>query len=560
MTTAGTYAVTVTDGNTCQGTDQILVTVNPQMDATITSGTAYCNNDASVPFTAVDGGGTWTGNSISSGGVFDPVAAGAGVHEIIYTIGGMCGDADSVDVTVYAAPLIYLGADTTLCDGNTLQLDAGAGYTSYNWNPAGSNQTYTVNSAGTYQVSVTDANSCQGTDEIDVAYTPQSNADITASSPFCSNDSLVSFSAVDLGGTWTGNGITNPTNGTFDPSSAGAGTHEVIYTIAGLCGDADTAYIEVFAAPEPDLGSITQICEDSSFTLDAGGGYVSYNWSPSGSSQTMLVTTEGTYSVTVTDSNGCSESTSITMTVEPWADASITPSGPWCDNSATVTLTAAEGGGLWSGTGMSSSGVFDPSAAGSGSHQIIYTIAGPCGDADTTDILVNESPLLTINVTPETCEGSNDAIMELSISGGTSPYDVLWNNGATSLLLENLMPGTYSVVVTDANTCSKTAQRTVIAATNDCFAANVFLPNVFSPNGDGENDVLYVRGEGIQYLELIIYNRWGEKIFETADQKNGWDGTYKGMKVDAGVYSYILTAEFSGNVTKTLQGTVTVVY
>jgi gliding motility-associated-like protein len=561
VTTSGTYNVTVTDANTCLGTDQITVTVVTQMDATITSGTDYCSNDASVSFTAVDGGGTWSGNGISAGGVFDPVAAGAGVHEIIYTIPSACGDADTVNINVFAAPMVNLGADTTLCDGSSLVLDAGAGYSTYNWTPAGSNQTYTVNSSGTYQVTVIDGNNCGGSDEITISYLPQADASITtATAEYCSNDSPVNFTATDPGGVWSGNGITNPGNGTFDPSTAGAGTHSVIYTISGICGDADTVYVDVHAAPEPDLGSITQICEDSSYTLDAGSGYVSYNWSPSGNTQTMNVTTGGTYSVTVTDSNGCSGSTSITMTTEPWADATIIPSGPWCDNDAALTLTAAENGGVWSGNGVSSGGIFTPSLAGAGVHPIIYTISGPCGDTDTTEVIVNESPLLTLTVSPETCAGSNDAIIELIISGGSLPYDILWNNGWTTQLLENLMPGTYSVLVSDNNNCTKTAQETVIAATNDCFAAHVFLPNVFSPNGDGENDVLYVRGEGIQELELIIYNRWGEKVFETTNQEKGWDGTFKGIKAEAGVYSYFLRAEFSGNVTKKLNGTITLVY
>ena len=97
-------------------------------------------------------------------------------------------------------------------------------------------------------------------------------------------------------------------------------------------------------------------------------------------------------------------------------------------------------------------------------------------------------------------------------------------------------------------------------ATNECFTSHVYIPNIFSPNSDGQNDVLYVRGDGIQQLELIIYNRWGEIVFKSTDQAKGWDGTYKGAKVEAGAYSYILKAEFSGNVTKKLNGTITVVY
>jgi len=558
VTTSGTYFVTVTDANTCQGTDQIAVTVLPQMDATITSGTDYCNNGPTVLFTATNGGGTWTGPGISGTGTFDPSGAGSGAHEIIYTITGLCGDVDTLNINVHTAPVVNLGVDTTICSGTSLLLNAGSGYSSYNWNPAGSNPTYNVTTSGTYSVTVTDAHTCKGTDQIAVTVVTQMDATITSGTDYCSNGAPVSFTATDGGGIWTGPGISS--GGTFDPSTAGAGVHEIIYTIASACGDADTVQVQVHAAPEPNLGSITQLCEGTTFTLDAGAGYSNYNWSPSGSTQTITITTAGTYSVTVTDPNGCTGNTSITMTEEPWADATITPAGPWCDNDPVQTLEAAENGGVWSGNGVSSSGIFTPSLAGAGMHEIIYTIPGLCGDTDTTNIYVNPSPLLSLISTPETCAGKGDAQIELIIDGAYPPYIILWNNGETGNLLLNLSPGTYLIEVTDSNNCKKTAQETIIMATNECFTSHVYIPNIFSPNSDGQNDVLYVRGDGIQQLELIIYNRWGEIVFKSTDQAKGWDGTYKGAKVEAGAYSYILKAEFSGNVTKKLNGTITVVY
>jgi gliding motility-associated-like protein len=93
----------------------------------------------------------------------------------------------------------------------------------------------------------------------------------------------------------------------------------------------------------------------------------------------------------------------------------------------------------------------------------------------------------------------------------------------------------------------------------ECFDTNehLFVPTIFSPNDDGENDILFVRGEGIQQLEFIIYNRWGEKIFESNHIDTGWDGTYKGKKCDPAVFAYVITAWMmngqkivqSGNVT-----------
>ncbi len=564
VSTSGTYGVTVTDANSCEGTDEIIVTVVNQMDATITSGIEYCSNSSPVNFTSTDAGGTWSGNGITNPatGAFDPSVAGAGSHQIIYEITGLCGDADTVNVTVHQAPVFNLGPDTTICLGTVLTLDPGAGYTTYQWSPAGSNPTLDVSTSGTYGVTVTDANSCEGTDEIIVTVVNQMDATITSGIEYCSNSSPVNFTSTDAGGTWSGNGITNPATGAFDPSVAGAGSHQIIYTILGACGDADTVTVIVHPAPVVDLGSTTIFCEGTNHILDAGAGYAIYDWNPSGSGQTYTVTTAGTYSVTVTDNEGCSGSATITMTEEPWADATIVSAGPFCSNDNSITMTASESGGTWSGTGISNavSGTFDPSVAGAGTHEVAYTISGLCGDSDTTYITVYEAPVLNFTVTPESCAGAHDASVSIAISGGSSPYSVSWNHGAIDETLTDLAPGTYVVQVSDANSCSESGDIEIEAALNDCYSAHIYIPNVFSPNGDGDNDVLYVRGNGLEYIEFKVYNRWGEIVFQTETLSTGWDGTYKGQTVEPGVYSYMLRYTFAGESRQTMSGTITVVH
>jgi gliding motility-associated-like protein len=551
-----TYSVTVTDNNGCQTTDAITITVIPQMDATILSAGPFCSNSSSQQFYSQDSGGTWSGNGITSGGVFNPSSAGAGVHEIIYTISGSCGDADTVDVTVYAAPIVDLGLDFDLCDGSNATLDAGAGYSNYAWLPSGSSQTINVTSGGTYSVTVTDANNCQGTDNITVTIITQQDATIITTGPFCSNDSPVQFNAQDPGGVWSGTGISG--SGLFNPSGAGAGTHTITYGIAGSCGDTSTVQITVNAAPVVNLGPDASICEGESLTLDAGSG-ASYIWSPSGSTQTINVTTGGTYSVTVTDGNGCEGTDVIIVTVSDNADATILTDGPFCSNDSPVQFQSEDGGGSWSGTGISGSGLFNPSAAGPGTYTITYGIAGNCGDTTSRVIIVNEAPLVSITHNNESCIGADDGDAILVIVGGTSPFTILWSNGSSQQTLEGLIPGDYSVLVTDQNGCSNTGSVSILGGTDDCNPPHVWVPNVFSPNGDGENDVLFVRGEGIKFLEFIIYNRWGEKVFETTSKDIGWDGMYKGKMCDPAVFSYILKAIYNNNDEIKLNGTITLV-
>ena len=88
---------------------------------------------------------------------------------------------------------------------------------------------------------------------------------------------------------------------------------------------------------------------------------------------------------------------------------------------------------------------------------------------------------------------------------------------------------------------------------------NVFIPNIFSPNNDGHNDVLYARGDDIKELDFVIYDRWGEKVFETTDKTQGWDGTYKGKKLSTAVFSYYVKVTNYSNESIEKKGNVTLV-
>src|SRR5690606_9499157 len=90
---------------------------------------------------------------------------------------------------------------------------------------------------------------------------------------------------------------------------------------------------------------------------------------------------------------------------------------------------------------------------------------------------------------------------------------------------------TFTVTVSDG-ICTRDARVTVTVYELVCDEPDIFIPNTFTPNGDGNNDLLFVRGRHITDLELMVFDRWGEKVFETRDQSIGWDGTFKGMVVD----------------------------
>jgi gliding motility-associated-like protein len=114
--------------------------------------------------------------------------------------------------------------------------------------------------------------------------------------------------------------------------------------------------------------------------------------------------------------------------------------------------------------------------------------------------------------------------------------------GNNQYIFQPTQSGEYLISFTDANGCKHELKTIYIELiTDNCSESTVYLPNAFTPNGDGKNDVLFIRSNFITEVYLSIYDRWGEKLFETNDIKKGWDGYNKGKKLDQGVYGYYMT-------------------
>jgi len=323
-------------------------------------------------------------------------------------------------------------------------------------------------------------------------------------------------------------------------------------------------YILIVPGISIDLGPDQTVCVGDTAYLDAGSGFTSYLWSTTETTQIIAVVTTGTYYVTVTDGY-CSSVDSINVTIQNYSDATILPVGPYCDNDIPTNLIAADPGGIWTGTGVNATGLFTPSSAGAGTHQIIYTITGNCGDADTIDILIYDSPKAIMGSTSESCNGAEDGTARIdSLYGGTQPYTILWTNiGGTGTIPNDttfiypVAPGSYTVVISDSNGCTLNTSVIVDGSLEDCYTPDIYIPNIFSPNGDGNNDILYVYGHGITVFDFKIYDRWGEKIFESKTQTNGWDGTYRNTKLDPAVFVYYFKAELNNGETIKLTGNIT---
>ena len=151
------------------------------------------------------------------------------------------------------------------------------------------------------------------------------------------------------------------------------------------------------------------------------------------------------------------------------------------------------------------------------------------------------------------CPEADDGEIDLEVSGGTAPYDFLWNNGSTSSALFNLTPGNYGVIVTDANDCEQSESIELGYQNENCL----FVPGIITPNGDGKNDTWEIKGlEFYPGAEVEIYNRWGKRIFFSREYDNPWDGTYNGKELPMESYHYVIQLN---NGSKPIIGNITVV-
>lgn len=376
----------------------------------------------------------WSGPNGFTGSSQNPTvstavsAAMAGTYSVTLTDANGCSNFASTTVVVKAnpTPVITPGGATTFCQGGSVTLDAGGPFSNYLWSNGATSATLLASSSGVFSVTVTDINGCSGSSVTTVVtVNPNPNATINSAGPFCSDDAAVNLTSASPGGTWSGTGIVNAGLGTFNPATAGTGTHTITYSVTvNGCTSTDTEAITVNANPDATINPVGDLCTgDSPITLTAAtpGG----SWGGTGITNSVTgifdpaVSGPGVFSVAYNvSSGGCSFSDTILITVNFSVDPTIYSISPMCTGDAPVALTAATGGGAWSGTGVSGN-IFDPAVAGSGTHVITYTIAGSCGGSDNETIIVNANPDATINPVADLCSGDAPFSLNAATGGGT---------------------------------------------------------------------------------------------------------------------------------------------
>lgn len=551
------YNVIATDANGCSDTAFFTATVLPLPEFDLGNDTTICET-TSITLTPGIIGSAYNWNTGATSQSINISTANLYILTVTSTNG--CKFSDSIAISVQPNPIITFGGDSTICFSHPITITASGG-TTYLWENGmnGSSITFIPSASDSISVTVADNLGCTSTDSVYFEVLPLPIPNISGDVEACAFDTVSLTASGGVYYLWSSGQST--ANANFVTSNTNVLNCFVVVT--GSNGCFDTAYHQISIHPLPNinLGNDTTICEGTSLLLDAANAGSSYIWNNGSTNQAINVTAPGIYSVTVTTIHSCSNSNSINVGTMPYANASINDVGFICTNAAPFTFTAAQPGGIWDGNGIinSSSGIFNPAIAGIGSSTIIYTIGGMCGNSDTTTIVVGGIPIISYISFNESCAGKNDGSLFLNISGGETPYIYDLNGSSISDTTYSLTPGSYILTVIDNRGCSSIDTVMILPEEFPCGEVDFYIPNIFSPNGDLENDVLFVRSNFIKSLSWFIYDRYGEKVFESKDINSGWDGNYKGLPAQTGVYYWYIKATMLDNTLIERQGNVTLI-
>jgi len=440
-----TYVVTVTDSNGCKAKDTIIINVYPLPNYTISPDVTICRGDSAS--LAADGGVTYTWYppaGLSCTDCSNPIASpdSTTTYHVDITNGAGCTATDSIRVTVNPPPPITLSADTGICDSRSYPITASGGAT-YSWSPSASlscancpNPIASPDSTTTYVVTVTSAKGCSNTDSVTVAVRQLQAVAIFSDTTACvplsvqftdssAADGIITSWNWDFGD-GTSSTLQNPQHDYLTP-----GVYPVTLTVQSSygCIDSVTKNITVSALPVANAGPDITICTGDTAFLNATGG-VSYQWSPASSLSDGSIanplgfpTNTTDYVVTVTDKNGCSDSDTVRVYVNPMPFVTVTSNAVTCSN--TPVQLNATGGVTYRWTPASylnNPNISNPTA--SPNFPITYTVlvtdSNGCQNTGTVHLDVYPVPVASISPDTVLCYGDS---AQLWADGGV---DYIW--------------------------------------------------------------------------------------------------------------------------------------
>lgn len=673
--TPGTYTVTNTmaAAGGCAATSQTApIVINAQSNAGFTySSNTFCTaaSNPTPTVTAAGTTGTFSGTGVTfvstTTGQINLAATPPGTYTISFTTNGACPATSTQTVTITNPPNAAFSYTSPVClngtnPAPTLATGAVAGTfsatpTGVTINPTTGVVNLSTSTAGTYTITNTIAASteCPATSQTaTLVIRSLPTATISGGGSYCLGSTPPSIT-INLVGTapWSvalSNGTSTQTlsitSSPYTYNATTPGNYSIISVSDANCTGTATGTVTIIenALPTVSAGDDLIACATSPITLN-GSGASTYTWSNGITNNTPFIQPTGsvTYTVTGIDINGCSNTDAVTVTTVESPNITLTNLTPVsCHGGNNGSITTVVTGGApplqysWTGSQSNSANAMNLNA---GIYTLTATDNSGCMNTMSFTITQPDSLIVQETIIDYDCGFSMGSI-NLTSSGGTPNYSYTWIPAvSTTNEAIDLLEGTYQVIITDANACTKSLLYTIenlntplfgLSATpstidvgnsttiimdtlpgllidsvswspteslscSNCYdpiaipsettwyyatiylaegcsytdsilitvekpCAQLFVPTIFSPNGDGLNDFQCVRGTCISTLEYIIFNRWGEIVFRTTHQDNCWDGTFRGDKVQTGTYFYKLNVVLEDGTEHLQSGNLTV--
>jgi gliding motility-associated-like protein len=594
ITASGTYYIKGTTAGGCSDIQPVVVSFNALPVAGISyAGSPYCaTGTATVTLTGFAGGFFSAPPAVAFNGVTGDINLATtipGIYTVIYTFNnGTCSNSTTASISVNPLPVVAITNPAPVCFPASVNLTnaavtagstPGLVYTYFKdaattivlTNPT------TVVTSGTYYIKGTTGSGCSSVKPVTVTINPQPIATIAyTGTPYCTNGTaFVTLTGVGGGSFASTPGLSlNAATGDINLAASVQGTYLVIYSFTnGTCSNTTNTTVViknpvlVINNPAGTCSPATIDLTNPSITAGSQTG-LTYNYYQDAAGTIPLlnpnaVGTAGTYYVTGVDLlTGCSSSIKpvvVTVFAKPVVSASASATD--ICKGTTITLTALSPGNTIDWPGVGAGNVVTVIPLDSTVYLAVAT--SPAGCMDTAMVNVAVKPFtLTLTANPEPVLAGTNTTLTTSAN---FTYSVL--SWAPSIFFANQTSTTQNIVVKDTSKsftviaqsidgCLDTATLFVTVNPN---LKDFFIPNAFSPNGDGNNDILKVYGSSVRDVIMRIYNQWGELIFETKDINKGWDGTWKGRPQAVGVYVYVAQVTFYNNATMKRKGTVNLI-
>jgi hypothetical protein len=439
--TAGTIGLQVTDLNGCSGTTSVDVTVSSSLSPQITALAYACDGQLTL-----DAGVGYLTYSWSNGGSSQTIVVTQnGNYEVTVSNAGGCTGTAVFNVNIPSQQQVTISGDLSFCTGTSSILTASAGFQNYLWSTGATVPEIAVTQAGTYAVTVTDANGCTDTEAInvvatDIAIPPQ----IAGSATICLGSPTTLFLSATYDTYVWSDGSTAPSIVVSVP-----GLVSVTVSDVGGCTGEASIVVTVGNTLDPQIVQVSNDCSGL-VGLGVGNAFETYLWSNGGTNQVTLVDQTGTYFVTVTDANGCTGVGSIFAQVPQQFSVDISGATTFCSGDSTV-LTATSGfqDYIWS-NGETSAEI---SVSQAGNYTVTVSDVNGCTGAAQLAVTVSIGTPPQIDGSTVICVGGSTG---LNISNASDFTQILWSNGSTATQIIATAAGTYSVTVTDGNGCTAT--------------------------------------------------------------------------------------------------------